>query len=367
MQFVSIGNVLLLTSLQFFLVAALEIPTGIFADVYGRKASLIVGSLVSMIGWSVFLFSRSLSSFALAYVSFGIGFAFISTSIESMVYDTLRSTKQEGRATEIFGKAIFYSSRISPFVLIASGFIAKINYGLVFLLEALKWPLVALNAYLIPEPSHRTPKRVRAYVQESKASITAALNIPNFGAFVLISGLVYALVHITSQYDQPLMYAAGVDVALFGIIYAIMQSLSGWAARFAHHLERITTPKNVLRLILALYGSVLFFLAIYGHPFIVVFLVATRFTTKGLETPILLQYINRFIPSKKRSTLASFYVFMQSAILVFASAVFNVFTDQYETSGALVIAGVLILGLIPFVVESPTRQLSKNRRQQRIS
>ena len=77
--------------------ALFEIPSGYLADVIGRRASLIIGSLLGTLGFVVLSFSHSLPGFLLAEIILGLGGSFISGSDSALLYDSLAA--EIGRAS----------------------------------------------------------------------------------------------------------------------------------------------------------------------------------------------------------------------------------------------------------------------------
>lgn len=72
-----------------FGVALFEVPTGYIADLFGRKASLVVGSALSSLGFCGFVVGTSFGHFAGAEVVLALGAACISGSDEALLYDSL--------------------------------------------------------------------------------------------------------------------------------------------------------------------------------------------------------------------------------------------------------------------------------------
>jgi MFS family permease len=68
-----------LIDVTFFVAAALaEIPTGIVADRFGRKTSMIAGAALLSVGVLGWTFAPTLPLIIVAYVAMGIGITFLS-------------------------------------------------------------------------------------------------------------------------------------------------------------------------------------------------------------------------------------------------------------------------------------------------
>jgi MFS family permease len=67
----------------------LEVPTGSFADVYGKKRSVVAGSLVNLAGLGFLAFGGTFAAFMLGLVLLGIARAFRSGAESALLYELL--------------------------------------------------------------------------------------------------------------------------------------------------------------------------------------------------------------------------------------------------------------------------------------
>ena len=67
----------------------LEIPTGVVADLFGRKISVIWGVVFAGIGCFVYYFSYSFWLFVTAELVIALGHCFISGALDAWVKDSL--------------------------------------------------------------------------------------------------------------------------------------------------------------------------------------------------------------------------------------------------------------------------------------
>ena len=79
----------------------LEIPTGVFGDVRGKKFSVIIGYAFTMLGALVYSIVPNIWIFAFAEFLFAMGAAFVSGALEAWMYDISMKLKIEGRFREI--------------------------------------------------------------------------------------------------------------------------------------------------------------------------------------------------------------------------------------------------------------------------
>jgi hypothetical protein len=83
----------------------LEVPSGALADTYSRRKLLIVGALVSAVGYASWIALPSYGGFALGFVLWGISSALVSGTYEAFVYDELAERSAVDRYATLIGRA----------------------------------------------------------------------------------------------------------------------------------------------------------------------------------------------------------------------------------------------------------------------
>lgn len=73
----------------------LEIPSGVFADLFGRKKMLLLASLFRMIGNIVMIFSDNLFMVCLSIAFYAASYNFASGSGDALAYDSLKLVQKE--------------------------------------------------------------------------------------------------------------------------------------------------------------------------------------------------------------------------------------------------------------------------------
>lgn len=83
----TIETISLVIGLYSVTVIAAEFPSGVFADLYGRKTSFLLSCVLYLISYCMFFFSRSAAVLLVAMVINGLSRAFSSGSIEALMID----------------------------------------------------------------------------------------------------------------------------------------------------------------------------------------------------------------------------------------------------------------------------------------
>lgn len=96
---VNLVNVVFFTTMFFW-----EIPTGAFADTFGRKKSYVISCFVFSIGEIIYFQSSSMMGFLAAEIVAGVGRTFANGAYHAWLVDTLKHHGFEGSTKSVFRK-----------------------------------------------------------------------------------------------------------------------------------------------------------------------------------------------------------------------------------------------------------------------
>lgn len=74
-----------------------EIPSGVLADVFGRKKMLVVSAVMRLVGNIIMIFSNNLFTVCLSIIFWALSYNFTSGSGDALAYDSLKLSKQESK------------------------------------------------------------------------------------------------------------------------------------------------------------------------------------------------------------------------------------------------------------------------------
>ena len=344
----------LLQSWFIFWAFILEIPTGVVGDVRGTKFSTILGVIIQMLGFFLYITYPNFYIFLLAEFLIGVGLAFISGSREAWLYDTARKHGLEKRYTHI--NTLDYNIFLFG-MLIASLSMSSVAIFLslraLFVTHAVGLGIGALILLLIPAVSHlkdskkdeiRNPRGFAQYLSIVKES---ALIIKHNKA--LIKDIVYVIVMATASYFviwlyQPILSDLHVDLKDFGLYKAFyMTAQITMGLIITKLLLKKIQNKRKLSILLALFVALGYFVITFGQsiPALLFFLLLAG----GIGAQIRVVYsavLNKQIPSDKRATVLSLISMLRRAVLVLINPVVGLIVD----SGGVNIAAIGIFDQI---------------------
>ncbi len=98
-----LGQIMIFMSTYSISLLIFEIPTGVLADRFSRKWSLVIGALLQVAAGVTMVSTNYVPVLIGVYVLIGLGFAFISGAGGALIYDFLKQRGREEDAQHVFG------------------------------------------------------------------------------------------------------------------------------------------------------------------------------------------------------------------------------------------------------------------------
>ena len=351
-----------------------EVPTGVVADSWGRRASFLLGtvtlSVTTYLYYLLWQISAPFWMWAVVSVLLGLGFTFFSGAVEAWLVDALQFSGYEGGMEKVFGRGQMVWGIAMLTGSVAGGVIAQAtNLGVPFLLRVgVLLAMFAVAFWLLHDVGF-TPDRSTHPLRATRAVLSASIenglkNPPvryvmlaaPFSAGVEIY-VFYALQpYLLELFGDPRAYSiAGVAAA----VVAGSQVVGGWLAPWVRGLVRRRTTV----LILGSAASALTLVVIgLTHVFwLALVLLVLWALVSSAYRPVRQAYLNDMIASKQRATVLSFDSLMGSSGGVVVQPLLGRSADVYGYPASLAISGVIDLIALPFLLASRRQQHQADR------
>ncbi len=220
-----------------------EIPSGYAADVLGRRKTIIIGSILGVVGFAIYSFSYGFIAFLIAEVVLGIGQSFISGADSAMMYDSLKAdgraneyVKYEGRTFSIGN----FSEAIAGFL---GGALAEISLRLPFFFQTGIALIAVPAAFMLIEPQisrHRHQMRFKDIFLIIKYAIITNTSL----RWNIIYSSIIGSATLTMAWIYPL-YLKGLNFSEIGIgaTSTVLNLVVGFTTLFAYRIEQKLKPK----------------------------------------------------------------------------------------------------------------------------
>src|SRR3989344_2073396 len=205
-------NIFVLQSLFSVAVIVFEIPSGYFADRYGRKRALVLGSVLGFISFAIYAVAGGFWEILAAELVMGIGFAFISGADSALLYDSLQEIGEVDTYKRREGIIVSVYTFSEAAASVLGGFIALISLRAPFVAQAVVMFFLIPVALSLKEP-------VRALASpESKMWTMRAIIAPPLRHYAVLKLLIIFYGHNTTAglvavwIRQPYMEQAGIPI-----------------------------------------------------------------------------------------------------------------------------------------------------------
>ncbi len=338
-----------------------EVPTGVVADTWGRRASYALGALTLLVSTLLYLWMWYIQApfwgWALSSVFLGLGFTFFSGATEAWLVDSLTFSKYEGDLDSVFARGSVAGGAAMLTGSVAGGYIAQItNLGVPYIIRSAVLGLTFLIALIYmkdlgftPDKSQTVPKQMRKIF---KASIDNGLKRPAVRWVMLGAPFAAGASFYAFYAMQPYLlelYGKSEAYGIAGLAAAVIagaQILGGLLVKqirklFSRRTHAIILSTALSVVSLAVIGGT-------GNFWVAIVLLVVWAMVFAAVTPIRQAYLNGIIPSEQRATVLSFDSLMGSSGAVFSQPALGRVADVGGYSVSYLVAAAVQLGALPF-------------------
>ncbi len=338
----------------------LEVPTGSVADRFGRKRSLVLGTLLGAGATLVYVSAPRLPVFLFAEVLFALSWTLNSGADEALLYDSLRAAGREAEAPRAFAR--LESCKLAGIVagaLAGSVLATEVGLRAAFAGQALPMALAcALACTLREAPVRAEGAPRRSYAETLRDGLRHFADDPALRPLAFDAVSIGALSFLVIWLYQPLLEVAGIPLGLFGSVHVGLclgqiAVLSGLGRLYAAFGSR----RALLRGMAVLAGSSFVALAWARDPRAAVALVVLAGSFGLARTPVLTSAMNLHIPSAHRATVLSVVSGLRTLGIVLANGAASLGVGASLHATVLGVgAAILVLAALSPVREAHLRE-----------
>lgn len=281
----------------------LEVPSGVLADVVSRRLLLIVGPLLTALGFVLWTVTPSYWAFAAGFLLWGVHGAFQSGALEALVYEELDRLGAADRYARVMGRAGAASTvAVVLALLVAAPVFAAGGYPAVGLASVLACLAAAACAAALPEHRGRRDEPDLGYVATLRAGLAEVRGDRRLLGALLLVPAVTAVWGVLDEYVPLLIREAGVAAATVPLLLPVIWAGVTVGGLLGGVAERATTRR--LAALLGVGGLTLAAGAAAGHP-AGVGLIAAAFCAFQVSTVAVDARLQASIVGSSRATVTS--------------------------------------------------------------
>jgi len=373
-------EVSILISIRFIIVYIFEIPSGVFADRFGKKTELIMCFVFYIVSFILFFIGGDYLIFVLAMTAFGLGEALRTGTHKAMIMDFLDKEKITSSKGEIYGKTRSYS-------LIGSTISGLLGVLFIIVTPELRYLfLLAIIPYLLDiiliasYPSYMNEKRdtrfqFSTFMKMMLGTIYYAFKEKELKGLLFSSSIYEAWFKSIKGYIQIIMVSLGIIIISIegldteenlgvhlGLFYAVMTLLAAIASRNAYRVKSLLSKKMITTYVWLPTGLLMFILGVHiENIYFVVGVFVIIYPLFNIRKPLMIELLGDEIEHDKRAGVLSIESQLTTLLVGVFAPILGFIATEFSLSFLFIVMGlgILLYGLIYILIGNKelTKQL----------
>lgn len=361
-----------LFSIRGIIIYIFEVPSGIFADQYGKKTELMICFIFYIASFFFFFLGGSYAIVAVAMVFFGLGEAFRSGTHKAMIYAYLEQKDWFEHKTFVYGRTRSFSligSSLSAFTAIF--LIIKLpRMQSIFLFSIIPYILDFLLIWSYPDTLNEPVETIISIKKYFTYSIKQLKNVfanKSLRKVVISSSLFDAIFKVLKDYIQPILkdiilvsgiyLIASMEAAtqlkiILGLIYGVMYIFGSLVSRNVYRLNLKFKSDKLMDISFDILGIVFFimFFAIKTKIMLaVILLYFFLYLLKDGRRPLAVDVFGDYMRKNERATVMSIESQVGSFFMIVLAPLFGYIADRFGIAILFFGIGLSILILNRFL------------------
>ena len=272
----------------------------------------------------------------------GIGASCISGTDSSLLYDSLVASGREHEHHRIEGRIMATMNFSEAAASVLGGLLAVVSFRLGFLVQILSLLAASGSALLLVEPpvgENRPHPGFRDFglqlrrilIHGGPRYIIAIRAIAGLGSFLAVS------------YVQPMLREEGFPLAIFGLVWASLNAVTGFSTLLSHRLPLSGHPRMFIGLIPFLFAAVYFLVSVSGSLFLIAAFLPF-YILRGIQGPFFRNQLHIRLDSAHRATGLSLVSLMMRVLFSILAPLFGGIADRTGSHRAMAAIGLFFLG-----------------------
>jgi len=349
-----------------------EIPSGVFADHYGKKTELALCFLLYIVSFVLFFIGEKFYMLCLAMMFFGLGEAFRSGTHKAIILSYLDEKGWFSYKSFVYGTTRSYAligSSISSFVSVV--FLLSVG-SLRFLFLLCIVPYVIAFVLILSYPKRfnehqESVFRVKGFFAAVIFQLKSFSRQKAVIRTVLSSSIFDAIVKSVKDYIQPILQAivlassitiiknlSGDDILsiYLAAIYGVVFLLSAVASRNVYRLGKFGTSPRLMHLFMDILAIAFLLLSLFikiNAIYVIILLYFIVYIIRDARRPLYVDAISDIMGKSHRVTTLSIESQFRALFMAIFAPLFGFIADTFSISTLFLVVGVFCLVLNNFL------------------
>jgi MFS family permease len=298
------------------IIILMDVPTGLLADIWTRRTTMIVGTALYAAGEVLLLVVHGFAGAAIAESLLGVAVSLLSGAKMALLYDSMEEAGQAEHYRRkqgfVHGSGLYATGAGALF----GGWLYEWHHVLPVALSAVMAVLATLVSSVIAEPARHKEAVRRHPLADMLETMRYALHgHKDVAAVILLSGVAFAVTRVIFWAQQPYYMMLGVPTAWFGVFTGVNFLIAGAGGHWGHKLDgKFSDIRTLLGCLFAAFMVCLLGGLLANRAGVA--LVIAGGAIYGVGWARTLTAINHMVDSARRATILSTANFMLSVFSI---------------------------------------------------
>lgn len=365
----------ILVAIRELIIYVFEIPSGVFADKFGKKNELVLCFIFYIVSFILFFIGGYFIVFVLAFIAYGFGEAFRSGTHKAMIMEFLDYHELKEDKSKIYGLTRSYSmigSTMSSLLSVA--FVIWLpDLRLLFLFSIVPYVIDLFLILSYPEYLN-LEKDINVTMKDFFKGITVVifytLKRKKMRRTLIDSAMYNAIFKSIKDFIQPIIISFMVGIIIFthldqdgnskvilGLIYAGIFIISAITSKNSHKVQGYGSKNKILYFIWLLSAILFLVLGYFVHIwYVVIFMFILIYVLQNIRKPLMVQKIGDCTDKDKRASVLSVESQITSLFIIVLAPTLAFVYDHFGP--AYIFYFLAMINVVFFIVE---RNISKEK------
>ncbi len=365
---VTLSDLASIKMIQCFTMLIAEMPTGLFADAFGRKKSIVLASVCSLLSFTMYLQASGFSGFCIADIFNALAISFWSGAFDAHAIETLDQKGVPRSFLNVFFSRVASYDAVGVMVGgFVGGMLAERNEHLPFYFSIIVGLLCLGSIAILPKEVSRSRSKspslsllqlISAKFQNLKASVTSigrfCIANERIRAYILLQTAVQVMIQPILHYWQPYFHTLSNEIneSTLGMIffcYVGTQTLISYIGSIVLEVR----PAMLAPIIIVESALVsIFALHMASSPSLFVAISSFLLLQGGVGhlRALLSAKFNQMLESHQRASILSFVTVVSRFGMIGSLALINAMLNWLPVSRLFVFTGVTALLMMPLLI-----------------
>lgn len=327
----------------------MEMPTGSFADKFGRHRSITISCFLSALGALTYFLSDCFWFFIAAEIIAGIGKTFASGALEAWVVDSLKAQGLAHIKDKLFRQETFYASAGAIIGSLAGSYAGDYNLALPWLMSGVLSVAVGIYSLTLSESYHDESNKRNANSLSAQIKIACHHGFSDrnlVGFMVLGAVLALAIQALNMQWTIVFQKDFHLETRYLGWIFiGIALFQAGGAYLSKHTLRWADNSHKSLALTLVITAVMIIGLTLVSSLIGTLSLFFLHELSRGAFKPLKQSFFNDQLLSETRATVLSLDSMINKIGSLIGLLISGFLANTYSINFAWLVSGLFLLAV----------------------